>query len=124
MAENKFKGATVMYGPKNASQVFTDSNDVPKGWSDNPGDFTAEAGESEVVKETAPDAAALPMERADIVVALKAGNVQFKGNASTANLYAALVESLKAHLTATEVAFPADATAPEMLKLLDVNPQS
>lgn len=125
---SKFLGPTVMYGPKGESEIFTDSSLVPEGWQDDPAKFTAD-GELVKPPETGDDdkttaAVALPMARADIVAALKAGKVEFKGNAKTGDLYALLLSALLAHAKEAEIEVPEGATAPDILKLLEVQPSA
>jgi hypothetical protein len=107
--ENTFKCPTFMYGPKGEAQIFTDSNDVPKGWAESPAAAKAGAGDD-----------GLPMTRDEIVAALKAGSVSFKASASTEKLYLALGEAVKGHLSAQDIAFPDDASVPDLMKLLPV----
>jgi hypothetical protein len=118
---NTFKGPTYMYGPKGEAEIFNDSTLVPEGWLDSADKF--KPADPEKVKQPT-GAAAVPMTREEIIVALKAGNVAFKGNAGTQGLYAALLDALKAHCLAQEIAVPEGATAPDLLKLLEVNPAS
>lgn len=119
-AENTFKGPTVMYGPEGEFQIFTDSTEVPAGWADDPSKFKS----ADKPKAAAPAANALPMTRDEIITALKAGNVPFKGNAGTAALYEALLDALKAHCLAQEITIPDGASAPDLLKLLEVQPSA
>ena len=114
MPANTFKGPTVMYGPKGEFQTFLDSNEVPEGWTDAPPSANAA-----VAAKTAASNPALTMTRDEIVIALKNGNVDFKPNAPTGKLYAALGDALKGHLEAQEIAFDPDATVPELMKLLE-----
>jgi hypothetical protein len=113
--ENTFKGPTYRYGPNGEAEIFTDSTLVPAGWTDTP----TSAGE-----EAPPAPADHGMARADIVAALKAGNIQFKANAKTSTLYDDLLGALISHAAAQEITVPEGATAPDILKLLEVSPQS
>jgi hypothetical protein len=121
---NNFKGPTFMYGPKGEAQIFTDSTAVPEGWTDIPPRDETHPPEKAPVPKPATGAAALPMTRDEIITALKAGNVEFKGNQGTQALYDTLLAALKAHCLAQEIAVPEGASAPDLFKLLEVKPSA
>lgn len=107
----KFPG--MRWHPETAvPQVFQKAEEVPEGYLDyHP------SSPPEVVK-LAVEAAALPMTREAIVAELTDGGIPFKAKAKTEVLYAALLDALKAHLVASEIEFPENATGPDLLALV------
>lgn len=86
------------------------ADDVPEGWIDTHPANLANVAQPAPVK--------LPMKRKDIVAALSEGGITFDVKSPTYDLYALLVENLKAALTEAEIEFAADADANTLLGLL------
>jgi hypothetical protein len=96
------------------NQIFQAESEVPEGYLNyhpaNPPEGVEKA------LETKPEA--LPMTRKEIVKVLNDGGIIFDPKAKVPALYDLLVASLKAHLIASETAFPETATGPELLALV------
>lgn len=104
------------------SRIFNGNETPPADWLDHhPADENHDAVEKVAgVKDALEPAAVdvLPMTRAEIRIALEDAGIAYAKNAKAATLYDLLLTSLRAHLTAENIEFALDATAPELLKLV------
>ncbi len=96
------------------SQIFNAAHEVPGGWLDQHPSSTS-AAEKETAKADA--TGALPMTKAEIVEALKAGNIPFKAQSGAKALYDLLDTALRAHLAAEKITVPDGANVPALLIL-------
>lgn len=100
-------------------EVFHTAQDVPDGYLDcHPNSLEAKKASQAAAGNTNQ----LPMTKAEIVEALKAGNIEFKPNQGAKALYDILEAALREHLTANKVEIPEGANVPALLAL--ANPKS
>lgn len=97
--------------------VYNSPHEVPEGHLDQ---HPASLEKTPALKPSAPSA--LPMTKAEIVTALKAGNIEYPATAGAKALYDLLDKTLREHLTANNVTIPDNANVPALLAL--VNPAS
>lgn len=106
MSDDKFPAW--FYDPETKQgQVFQSADDVPDGWVETLDDALTK------VEKAAP-----VMARKAVIAELKNGGIEFDAKANTADLYDLLKGKLMEALTAQNIEFDADASAPELLKLL------
>lgn len=115
MKDPKFPG--MRWHPETGeNRIFNSAAEVPDGWQDRHPADTADAKPA-----PPPTANPLPMSKAEVKAALTAGGIAFEPRLGHKALYEILVVSLKEHLTAAGIEFPADATAPQLLALVSNN---
>lgn len=111
-------GPTMAWDKDGNSQVFPSAAEIPEGFSDR---HPADLAHSTLKEPTPPKPNTLPMTKAEIVEALKAGGIEAKPNMGAKALYDLLLTSLRDVLTESQIAFDPEADAPALLKLVPKN---
>lgn len=94
--------------------VFHTPHDVPEGYLDQ---HPSSLEKTPAVKPSTPGA--LPMTKAEIVAALKAGAIEYPATAGAKALYDLLDKTLREHLTANNIPIPENANVPALLALVN-----
>lgn len=96
-----------------ASEIFNSASDVPEGYLDcHPNSVQDNR------PPPAPKAGVLPMTKAEMVAALKAGNIEYPANAGAKALYELLDGKLREHLATNNVPVPEGADVRALLTLI------
>lgn len=101
-------------------KVFEDDEKEPDGWlSYHPDSSTARSADASAgAKVTTPAPAALSMTRAEIIAALKVGEIPFNANGSAVALHGVLRTALEAVFAERKITVTDDLTTRDMLDIV------